>query len=186
MTHSYDKSLPFYEFFILNSYDKSLHFYEFFILNSYNKSLPFYEFFNLCLHPLPDRLVKPTISLECRDTSDNKKRFGLHLVYSMSYNVVLAYLRVKGIFISVCTNALQRRKMKGVLPWLIVLGSSCRYKRVLSCLCCSSQLSATYFFSSSYTFSIFVSPSPSNLGRQSCRAAYLCMCSSGANCPLIS
>ncbi len=35
------------------------------------------------------------------------------------------------------------------------------------------------FFSSPYTISIYVSPSPSNLGRQPCRAACLWMCVSG-------
>ncbi len=43
------------------------------------------------------------------------------------------------------------------------LGSSCRYKRLLSCLGCSGQPSTKYFFFSPYNFSIYVSPSPSNL-----------------------
>jgi hypothetical protein len=36
-------------------------------------------------------------------------------------------------------------------------------------------------FSSRHTISIYVSPSPSSLARQSCRAAYLWMCVSGCN-----
>ncbi len=60
------------------------------------------------------------------------------------------------------------------------LGSSCRHKRLLSFLCCSGQPSTKYFFPPRTLFSIYVSPSPSNLGRQLCRAACLWMCVSAA------
>jgi hypothetical protein len=57
-------------------------------------------------------------------------------------------------------------------------GSACRYRRFLSCLGCSGQPSTKYF-SSRYTISIYMSLSPSNLGRQSCKVACLWMCVSG-------
>jgi hypothetical protein len=60
-----------------------------------------------------------------------------------------------------------------------LLGSSCRYKRFLSCLGYSGQPSTTHFFSSLHTFSLYVSPSVINLGRQSCRVACLFLCVSG-------
>ncbi len=44
-------------------------------------------------------------------------------------------------------------------------------------------LSRKYFFSLSYTISIHLSPSPSILGRQSCRVAWLLMCVSGVHWP---
>ncbi len=61
------------------------------------------------------------------------------------------------------------------------LGSSCWYKKFLFCLACSGQPSIKYFFPHRTLFQFFVSPSPSNLGRQSCRAACLWMCVSGLN-----
>jgi hypothetical protein len=58
-------------------------------------------------------------------------------------------------------------------PFLVSLfGSSCRYKRLVSCLGCSGQPSTKYFFPHR-TLLQFMSLSPSNLGRQSCRAACL-------------
>jgi hypothetical protein len=60
--------------------------------------------------------------------------------------------------------------MKGVLG---SLGSSCQYKRFLSCLGRSSQPRT---ISSAYTISLHLIPSPSKLGRQSCRVAYLLIC----------
>ncbi len=53
------------------------------------------------------------------------------------------------------------------------LASSCRYRRLLTCLGCSVTPQYNIFFSSPYTISIYVSPSPNNLDMQSCRAAYL-------------
>ncbi len=44
------------------------------------------------------------------------------------------------------------------------LGLSCRYKRFLFCLGCSAQYKI--IFSSPYTISVPLSPSPSKLGRQ--------------------
>jgi hypothetical protein len=56
-------------------------------------------------------------------------------------------------------------------------GSSCRYERFLSCLRCSSQPSTKYCIPHRALF-IFLCPhpSPSNLGWQSCRVAYLLIC----------
>ncbi len=45
-----------------------------------------------------------------------------------------------------------------------------------------AALVSQYNFLSLYTISVYVSPSPSNLGRQSCRAACLWMCVSGCDC----
>ncbi len=59
------------------------------------------------------------------------------------------------------------------------MGSLCRYKRFYPCLSCSSQPSTKYFFPHLTTFSLYVSQSPSNLGRQACRVAYLLLCISG-------
>jgi hypothetical protein len=53
------------------------------------------------------------------------------------------------------------------------LGSSCQCKRFLSCLGCSSQPSTKYLFSSLHTISLHLFPSPSKLGRQSCRVTFL-------------
>ncbi len=54
------------------------------------------------------------------------------------------------------------------------LGSSCRYKRFLSCLGCSKRSSAKYFILHPTLFH-FICPH-SNLGRQSCRVACLLIC----------
>ncbi len=56
-----------------------------------------------------------------------------------------------------------------VLPWLLLS------KRFLSCLGCFSRPS-TNLFSSPYTISLHLSPSPSKLGRQSCHVACLLIC----------
>ncbi len=45
---------------------------------------------------------------------------------------------------------------------------------------CSSQPSTKMFFFPPHTFSLYVFPSPSNLGRQSCRVACLLICVFGA------
>jgi hypothetical protein len=72
-----------------------------------------------------------------------------------------------GILASKSTNERGERR-----PSLVgSLGPPCRYKRLLSCLGCSGQPSTK--FSSPYNISIYVSLSPSNLGRQSCWAACL-------------
>ncbi len=55
--------------------------------------------------------------------------------------------------------------------------SSCRYKRLF--YPAIALVSPVQFFSSTYTISIYVSPWPCNLGRQSCRAACLWMYVSG-------
>ncbi len=52
------------------------------------------------------------------------------------------------------------------------LGSSCRYNRFLSCLGCSSQPSATYYFPHRTLFHFI-----GHLGRQSCWVACLCVSS---------
>ncbi len=63
-------------------------------------------------------------------------------------------------------------------PCLVgLLGLSCRYKRFLFCLGCSSR--PGIIFSSPYTISIPLAPSPSMLGRQSCWVACLLVCVSG-------
>jgi hypothetical protein len=55
-----------------------------------------------------------------------------------------------------------------------LLGSSCRYMRLLFSIGSSGKPSSQIFFSSLYTISIYVSPSTNNLGRgKSCRAACL-------------
>ncbi len=65
-------------------------------------------------------------------------------------------------------------KMKGsFLGWFV--GLSCRCNWFLSCLGCSGQPSKTIFFLTVY-YSYLCVPSPSNLCRQSCRAASLWMC----------
>jgi hypothetical protein len=46
------------------------------------------------------------------------------------------------------------------------LGSSCRNRRFLSCLGCSGQPQFKIIFSSQHTFSLYVSPSASKLGRR--------------------
>jgi hypothetical protein len=58
-------------------------------------------------------------------------------------------------------------------------GSSCQYKRFLSCLDYFGQPSTKYFSALPYTILLYVSPSPSNLGKQSCRVAILLMCACG-------
>ena len=53
-------------------------------------------------------------------------------------------------------------------------------KRLLSCLGCSSRpITKYYLFSSPHTISLHLSPSPSKLGRQSCRVACLLIYISG-------
>jgi hypothetical protein len=66
-------------------------------------------------------------------------------------------------------------QMKGVLPWLVCWARHADYNRLLSCIACSSQYKI--LFSSSHTFSLYQSPLPSNLGRQSCWVACLCVSS---------
>jgi hypothetical protein len=64
-------------------------------------------------------------------------------------------------------------QMKGVLD--CSLGSSCRYQRFIY-----SALAAQYkVFFSPHTFSLYLSLSPINLGRQSCRVAFLFISVSG-------
>ncbi len=46
--------------------------------------------------------------------------------------------------------------MKGVFPWLVRLGSLCRYKSFLDCVGCFSWPSTKYFVSSPYTITSFV------------------------------
>jgi hypothetical protein len=54
-------------------------------------------------------------------------------------------------------------------------GSSCRYNGILSCLGCTSQPRTKYYFSHRTLFH-FLSPlTPTNLGRQSCWLACLCV-----------
>jgi hypothetical protein len=56
--------------------------------------------------------------------------------------------------------------MKGVLPWVGLLSSSCRYRRFLSCLGCSSRPSAKYiFFLTVHYFTSFVSIAHGKLDR---------------------
>ncbi len=77
---------------------------------------------------------------------------------------------------------LKEYKWKGSFLGLVSLGSSCQYKRLLSCLGCSGQPSAKHFFLTvHYRISSYVSPSLSNLVRQSCRAACLWMCVSATH-----
>ncbi len=62
---------------------------------------------------------------------------------------------------------------KGVLSWLVfdfLLDSLCRYKIYLSCLGCYSQPNTK---NSPHSFSLFVSPSPRNLGRAGSRPGRL-------------
>ncbi len=73
---------------------------------------------------------------------------------------------------------IRRVQLKGVLSWVGLLGSSCRYTRFLSCLGCSSRPCTKYFFSP-YSISIHLSPLPSRLGRQSSRFTCLLICVSG-------
>ncbi len=67
------------------------------------------------------------------------------------------------------------------------LSSLCWYKRFLSCLCCSSRPSTIFYkFSLLYTLlvqyrSLYLSSSPSKLGKQSCRVTCLLICVSGYN-----
>ncbi len=51
----------------------------------------------------------------------------------------------------------QRVQMKGVLPWLVLGGLSCQYKRFLFSLGCSSQPSTNIFFLTIHFFNSFVS-----------------------------
>jgi hypothetical protein len=44
--------------------------------------------------------------------------------------------------------------MKGVLSWLVRLGSLCRCKRFLSCFGCYSQLGTIYFFLTAHYFTL--------------------------------
>ncbi len=69
----------------------------------------------------------------------------------------------------------QRVQMKGVLPWLVHLGLSCRYKRLLSCLGCSGQPSTKYFFLSPYTISILCVPIAQQPG-QAVVQGRMCVC----------
>jgi len=71
-------------------------------------------------------------------------------------------------------NVDSKKQMIGILPWL-VLDSSCWYKRFLSCLGCSSQPSTKYYFPHRRLFHFINPPSPSNLGRQACWFACLCV-----------
>jgi hypothetical protein len=65
-------------------------------------------------------------------------------------------------------------------PFLVgSLGLSCRYKRFLFCLDCSSRPQYKILFSSPYTISKPLSPQPSKLDRQPCWVACLLVCVSG-------
>ncbi len=89
--------------------------------------------------------------------------------------------------IHICTLWLKLRQMgtQGVhtyerYPSVVgSVSSSCRFKRFLSCLGRSSRPSKKYFVSSSYIIFLTLSPSPSKVGRQSCRVARLLICVSG-------
>jgi hypothetical protein len=68
--------------------------------------------------------------------------------------------------------------MKGVLPWLVrrVCPPATRdFGSALAALVSPEQ----YIFSSPYTISIPLSPSPGKLGKQSCRVVCLLVCVSG-------
>jgi hypothetical protein len=66
-------------------------------------------------------------------------------------------------------------QMKGVPPWLVHL--ACRAGTRDFCSALAALVSRDkLFFSSRHTISMNVSPTPSNPGRQSCRAAFLWMC----------
>ncbi len=66
------------------------------------------------------------------------------------------------------------------LGWFV--GLIVPWQEIFVCLGCSSRPSTKYFFSSSYTFSIPVSQSPSKLGGQPCWVACLLVCVSGGDC----
>jgi hypothetical protein len=71
-------------------------------------------------------------------------------------------------------------------PWLARCARRAGTRDFLSFLGCSGQPS-TKDFSSPYTISLHMSPTPSNLSRQSCRAACLLICVSGRdeNCKFV-
>ncbi len=56
------------------------------------------------------------------------------------------------------------------------IGLVVQVQRFLSFLGCSSRPSTKHFFSSPYTISHHLSESPSKLGRQSCRFAFILIC----------
>jgi hypothetical protein len=70
----------------------------------------------------------------------------------------------------------QRGQMNGVLSWLVRWAGPAGTRGYYSALAAQYKI----FFSSPYTFSIPLSPSPSQLGRQPCWAAYLLVCVSEA------
>jgi hypothetical protein len=67
----------------------------------------------------------------------------------------------------------QRLQMKGGPSLVGSLGSSCWYKRLLSCLKCSDQPCKKYFSPFRTLFQFMCPLPPSSLGRQSSRAACL-------------
>ncbi len=77
-------------------------------------------------------------------------------------------------------------KWKGFLLWLVgSLDLSGRYKIFLSCLGCSSQPSPEYYFPHTL-FHFINSLSPSNLDRQACWVACLCVSRLNQKCLIIS
>ncbi len=66
------------------------------------------------------------------------------------------------------------------------LGLSCRNKRFLYRLGCSSWPSIFIFFLTVYPISIHLSPSPSKLGRQSCWVASILVCVFVSNCLIVT
>ncbi len=107
-----------------------------------------------------------------------------HLYLYIKINYSCGHVDQRGMAPADCWNwgkwGLKEQKRKGSFRgWFVSnrLGSSCWYKRLLSYLGCSGQRSTKYFFPHRTLFQ-FMRP-PSNLGRQSCRAAYLWMCVSG-------
>ncbi len=73
----------------------------------------------------------------------------------------------------------QRVQIKGILPWLVRWACRAGTRDFWYCLGCSSRPSTKLVFSSMYTISIPLSPSPSKLGRQPCWVACLssmCLC----------
>ncbi len=75
----------------------------------------------------------------------------------------------------------QRVQIKVVLPclvhWALRAGTRDFYPALAALIGPVQNI-----FASAYTFSIYVPPSPSNLGRQPCMAAYLCLCVSVSTC----
>ncbi len=74
-------------------------------------------------------------------------------------------------------NGDSRSIMKGVHPWLVgTLGFSCQLKEIFVLGCFSTKYFILTVPYTTYSILLHLSPSPSKLGRQSCRIACLLIC----------